>query len=310
MATVGTGEYTYEVVENWGRLPAGWTFGMVTGVAVDSRDRVYVVQRKADGPEATMAPDLIGHRSRPNTPSVVVFDLEGNYLGSWDHGAISYPHNISIDANDFIYISERDLHTALKFTLEGELLLELGTRGVYSDTGCDWWAGEVLRPGGPFNMPGKFVSSPTGDLYVADGDRNCRVHRFSAEGTLISSWGTPGSGPLQFRVPHSIWIDRQGVLYVCDRDNHRIQLLSPDGEFIGQWTGFDQPTDICMDAAEQTVYITGQGDNHRVSVLNREGKFLACWAPPASNHGIWGDSRGGLYIAEELRKGVTKYVRL
>ena len=98
MSTVGSGIHTYEMVENWGSLPAGWTFGPVSAVAVDSRDRVYAFQRK--------------------DPPVLVFDREGNYLNSWGSSAITDPHGIYIGPDDVIYLTDRDDHVAVKFALE------------------------------------------------------------------------------------------------------------------------------------------------------------------------------------------------
>ena len=114
MTTVGSGRYSYEVHETWATLPTGWTFGPVSAVATDSQDRVYAFQRK--------------------DPPVVVFDRDGNYLRSWGSSAITDPHGISID-HDIVYLTDRDDHVALKFTLDGKPLMVLGKRGQPSDTG-------------------------------------------------------------------------------------------------------------------------------------------------------------------------------
>ena len=192
MTTVGTGQYTYEMIENWGNLPQGWTFGDVSAVAVDSQDRVYVFHRK--------------------DPPIIVFDREGNFISSWGNGSINFAHGLHIGPDDVIYLTDRDDHVALKFTLDGRVLMILGTRGQPSDTGCTEDSGTVLRAAEPFNKPAGMVRSPSGDLYVADGYRNSRVHRFSANGDLISSWGNPGkTAPNEFHVPHCLWVNRQGV---------------------------------------------------------------------------------------------------
>ena len=173
MATVGSGKYTYEVIEDWARLPDEITFSNVSAVATDSQDRVYAFHR-AD-------------------PPVVVFDRDGNYLSSWGSGRYENPHGIYI-ADDIVYLTDREGSIAQKCTLDGTPLLTIGTPGVFSDTGCEV-AGEVCpRSAGPFNYLTELVPSPSGDLYVSDGYRNARVHRFSAAGELISSWGEPGKG--------------------------------------------------------------------------------------------------------------------
>ena len=222
MATVGSGKYTYEVIEDWARLPDGMTFGTVSAVATDSQDRVYAFQRAE--------------------PPVVIFDREGNYVSSWGNGRFENPHGIYI-ADDIVYLTDREGSIAQKCNLDGTPLLTIGTPGVFSDTGCEV-AGEVCpRSAGPFNYLTELVPSPSGDLYVSDGYRNARVHRFSAAGDLISSWGEPGKGgPNQFHLPHSLIVGQDGRIYLCDRENSRVQVFSPDGEYITMWTDMQRPT--------------------------------------------------------------------
>lgn len=282
MVTVGSSRYTYEVIENWGALPEGWTIGEVATVAVDSQDRLYTHQRKE--------------------PPILVFDREGNFLNSWGNGAVVTAHGIFIGPDDIVYLTDVGDHVTMKYTLDGKPLLVLGNRGQPSDTGCEEPGGKVLRPGGPFNMPAQMVLSPSGDLYVSDGYRNCRIHRFTPQGQLIASWGDSGKiAPGEFHCPHCMWVDKEGTVFVCDRDNSRIQVFSATGEFITMWTeGLYRPTSIYMDA-EETVYLTElspEGDRAprggKVSVWDKKGNNLArCDAP--SSHWVYGDSRGDLY---------------
>ena len=286
MATVGTGQYTYDVIENWAKLPSDLSFGFVSAAAVDSQDRVYAFQRK--------------------DPPILVFDRDGNFLNSWGNGAITFAHGIHIGRDDIIYLTDRDDHLALKFTLDGRPIQILGTRGKYSDTGCEEEAGEVLRAGGPFNMPSGMVPSPSGDLYVSDGYRNCRVHRFSGDGKLISSWGNAGKkAPNEFHVPHDVWVDKQGLVYVCDRENERVQVFTATGEFLAMWTDMGRATSIFMDT-DENVYITEL--TPRVSIWDKQGNLQARLDAPAA-HWIFGDSRGDLYIAGAQVPHITKYVR-
>ena len=204
MASVGSGPYTYDVEETFGRLPHGQSFGPVSDVAVDSQDRVYVFQRQ--------------------DPIILIFDREGNYLDGWGTG-FEFAHGLYISPDDVVYLTDRDTHQAFKYTPDGKPLLTLGIRGQFSDTGCTQDGALVPRAAGPFNKPTKLVPAPSGDLYVSDGYRNSRVHRFTANGELISSWGTPGkSAPGEFHLPHSVWVDTQGLVYVCDRENSRVQI--------------------------------------------------------------------------------------
>ncbi len=294
MATVGNGQYTYEVVEDFIKLPQGWTFGTVAGVAVDSQGRVYICQQQED-------------------PPILVFDQNGNYLNSWGTGTIVEPHSVYIDADNIIYLSDRGSHMVSKLTLDGSPLLELGNRGQPSDTGCTEDAGIVLRAAGPFNRPTQMFPAPSGDLYVSDGYRNSRVHRFSGDGGFISSWGAPGkTAPGEFHVPHSVWVDGEGRVYVCDRENNRIQIFSLTGEFITQWAELNLPGDIFMDAND-TVYVyeggAGETGGTRISILNKSGDVLARWDSPPG-HQIWVDSRGDIYLTVPFRKKLTKYVKV
>ena len=288
MDTVDTGQYTYEIVSNWAKLPQGWSFGGVTSSAVDSQDRVYVFHRK--------------------DPPIYVFDRDGNFLSSWGNGGITFAHGIYIGPDDIIYLTDRDDHVTLKFTLDGRPMQILGTRGQYTDTGCEEAGGTVLRAAGPFNMPSGMVVAPSGDLYVSDGYRNSRIHRFSAAGDLISSWGNPGkTAPNEFHVPHDLWVDKEGVVYVCDRDNSRIQVFSATGEFKAMWTDVGRATSIFMDS-DETVYISELGP--QLSIFDKKGNLQARVDAPAA-HWIFGDSRGDLYLSggpggHEITKMVRK----
>jgi DNA-binding beta-propeller fold protein YncE len=290
MTTVGTGKYTYTLIENWPKLPPGETFGNTSAVATDSRDRVYVFQRK--------------------DPPVVVFDRDGNYLGSWGLGAITDPHGISI-VDDIVYLTDRADSVALKYTLDGKPLQVLGIRGVHSDTGCERPGDVVPRAAGPFNYPTEMVPAPSGDLYVSDGYRNSRVHRFSSDGRLIASWGEPGkTGPNQFHLPHSILVDRDGLAYVCDRENSRIQVFSASGEYITMWTDLRRPQDISVD--REGIFHVSEGGveglSPRVSLIDKQGNVVARW-DSLSAHGSWVDAHGDIYMALGAAMRIDKYVR-
>ena len=291
MTTVGTGKYSYRLIKDWAKLPAGQTFGQTSAIATDSQDRVYLFQRK--------------------DPPVVIFDREGNFIGSWGDGNFVSPHGFNI-TDDVVYLTDREGSVAMKYTLDGKPLQILGTHGFYSDTGCEG-AGEVApRAAGPFNFPTEVVPAASGDLYVSDGYRNARVHRFSGDGSLISSWGEPGKGgPNQFHLPHSLVVGRDGRVYLCDRENSRVQVFSADGQYITMWTDMQRPLDISQDK-EGMFYISERpedGKPAQISVLDGEGRVLARW-PSRSAHGSWVDAHGDIYLALGSEKSVDKYVRV
>ncbi len=319
MVTVGTGKYTYSLVQDWAKLPAGKSFDTVSSLATDSQDRLYLFQR--------------------GTPPVMVFDQEGNYIRSWESDLFNRPHGICI-TDDIVYVTDSDDSVAFKLALNGTLLQTLGQRGVHSDTGTEEYGSLVPRAAGPFNHPTKMVPSPSGDLYVSDGERNSRVHRFSADGELLASWGEPGKdAPNQFHMPHGIAVDHQGRVYVCDRENSCVQVFDADGQFIALWDQVRPPSDIVVDA-DGVLYVSqfafnvthryaqwpapaGSGSALRdsagrrtirpdappqISLLDREGQVLAEWESRKA-HGLCVDSHGNIYLALEDDRAVDKYVR-
>jgi DNA-binding beta-propeller fold protein YncE len=299
MALIEAGDFRFEVDEGWGRLPDGMRAGVVTGVVADSQGRVYLCQQQQD-------------------PPVLVFDRNGNFLDSWGTGYVVEPHTMYIGPDDVIYLADRGAHVAMKLSVSGEVLLEVGNRGQPSDTGCFEDEGVVLRAGGPFNRPTRLSPSPSGDLYASDGYRNCRVHRFAADGQFIASWGRPGGdGPGAFFSPHCLWVDHEGLIYVCDRKNNRIQIFDPEGEFVAQWTNVQLPTDLHI-GQDGLFYLaereSGEATENLLTVRDSQGSVLANWTTPRS-HQIWPDAHGDIYLvsggATDAAKGLgTKYVRV
>ncbi len=300
--TLGSGKFRYEIAEGWGQLPEGW--GMVDGcaVAVDSQDRVYVINR--------------------GEHPVIIFDRDGKFLTSWGEGLFKTTHGIRIDADGLVYCTDMGDHTVRKFTAEGKLLMTLGNENKPSDTGTieeDYR--KVKRGGPPFNMPTDTAFAPSGEFYVSDGYANARVHKFSPDGKLLFSWGEPGDGPGQFNLPHNICVDKRGTVYVADRENSRIQLFTPNGEFITQWTDVTRPDGIYL-GADDNFYVAELGYRYGlypwfpaptpesplpcVSVWNLNKELLVRWGGAdscspgnfASPHGICVDSRGDLYVSE------------
>ena len=111
--------------------------------------------------------------------------------------------------------------------------------------------------GPPFHYPTNLALAPKGELYVSDGYGNARIHKFSAEGQLLFSWGEPGTAR-PFPIPHGIAVDRQGTVFVADRENSRIQLFSPDGTYLREWTDVARPCQVFIDDAEN-VFVAELG---------------------------------------------------
>jgi sugar lactone lactonase YvrE len=290
MTQVGTGDFRYERIRDWPKMPKGEQMGVVSRVATDSQDRVYVFQRK--------------------DPPVLIFDREGNYLGSWGNGAVKEAHGLKI-VNDICYTTDRPDSVAVSFTLEGRPLMVLGRRGVHSDTGDvkSPWLAE--RAGGPFNHPTEMMPHPNGDIYVTDGYRNSRIHRFSGDGQLKQSWGVPGKGPGQLHLPHSIAMTADGNMYLCDRGNRRIKVLSPDFDILDIWTGMGGPNDISL-GNDGNFYIAEQEYDDKPAYLcvrDKAGKVLVR-LETRHVHGVGVDTRGDIYAGLTVDQSVDKFVRV
>jgi len=282
----GAGDFVYEFAEGWGSLPEEISLGWVAAVAVDSHDRVYVYSRSDD--------------------PVIVFDRDGNFLQTWGRDLLRDAHGIYIEADDTLWCVERETHCVRKVTLDGELLMTIGTPDQ-----------EGGREGEPFRLPTDIGFDSAGNIYVSDGYGNARVHKFSPAGELILSWGTPGSGPGQFDLPHCVRVDRNDRVLVADRTNNRIQIFDTSGAYVEEWGDLNQPDTIHIDAND-IVYVAEL--DQRISILNLDGELLARWGDGVRRetpghfrgcpHGIWTDSRGDLYVSEVQTDGrFQKFVR-
>lgn len=284
----GSGKYQYEVIENWAKLPDGWTFGWIPAVACDSQDRVFVY-------------------SRSEHP-LVIFDRDGNFLESWGEDLLKDAHGIFIDKEDNVFLTERDTHCVHKFDRTGKHIFTLGTPGQ-----------EGLNDGDPFRKPTDVGVASNGDFFVSDGYGNARVHKFAPDGTNLFSWGEWGEGPGQFGLSHCVRVDRYDRVWVCDRSNRRIQIFDLEGKYLSEWTGLAQPDTIYFDPDEDVVYIAEL--DQQVSIYTLDGKLLAQWGGQrksdvpgefrACPHGIWRDSRGDLYVGEvQTDNRLQKFVRI
>ena len=283
--TYGAGSHTYEVQEDWWQLPEGWNFGWIPAVGVDSQDRVYVY-------------------SRSEHP-MVVFDREGNFLASWGDDVLVDAHGIFIDTEDNIYCVDRDAHIMHKFTSDGELLMSVGNQG------------QPGEDGEPFNLPTDLALAPNGEMFISDGYGNARVHKYSPDGELIMSWGTPGTGPGEFDLPHCVRVDPRNRVMVADRSNNRIQFFTLDGEYIEEWGGLKHPDTIYIDE-DDIVYIA-EMDQH-LTIMTLDGEVITQWGSERGNevpglfyacpHGIWVDSHGDMYMSEVQADGrLQKFIR-
>jgi sugar lactone lactonase YvrE len=271
---VGTGSHRYEVVPDWAKHPAGTPLGIVTGVATDSQDRVYVYGR--------------------GVHPVMVFDANGAFIGSWGEDFIRDAHGITITRDDTVLLVDRDAHQVLACRPDGAITMRLGRR-------------DEAAHQAPFNHPTAAAAARDGTIYVSDGYANSCIHAFSASGEHVLTWGRPGTGPGEFRVPHHVWVDDRDRVLVCDRDNFRVQSFDRDGTYRSEWADFFRPTSVFVDA-EGFVYVTDLSS--RLSVYDGDDRLVTRIRLMADGgHSVWADSRGDLYVVEIHAQRIDKYVR-
>jgi len=333
----------FEVDPLWPKpLPNNWLLGWTIGVWVDEQDYVWIIHRGASG----LNKNEIGAEINPpiaeccrTAPPVLVFDPDGNLVRAWGGPGPGYEwpqsnHGIHVDYKGNVWIGgngEKDAQI-LKFTKDGKFLLQVGHFG---------------KNGGSndpenFGRPAKiWVDPKTNEAYVADGYLNKRVAVIDADtGKMKRYWGAYGNKPddtslgpydpkappaQQFRNPvHCIERANDGLVYVCDRQNDRLQVFQPDGTFVKEaffaknTLGAGSVWDIAFSKDPgQKFLMLADGQNERVRVILRETlEELASFGDGGRQpgqfygvHSLASDSKGNLYTTETYEgKRVQKFV--
>lgn len=272
--TVVLGDRRYAVRRNWARWPDHVAQGFLSWVAVGSDGRVYALQRGA--------------------VPVVVFEADGSFAEAWGDDLIADGHGIWATDDSRLFIADRDAHQILVTDLSGRVLQRLGTRHAPQDNA-------------PFNHPTHASQAPDGEIYVSDGYGNVNVHRFSADGGLLGTWGMTGGGVGEFTTPHCTWALADRV-YVADRENERVQVFDRQGRHLQDLTGLFHPMCIWVDR-EGFVYVSDQVP--RIVKYAPDGSIAGrCRGAINGAHGLYGDAAGNLFLAELPPAGLTKLERL
>ena len=285
---VGSGAFKFKVVASWEKLPDGFSWKETAAVIADNNDDIYVFNR-GDHP-------------------VIIFDRLGNFKSSWGENLFTRPHGLTLGPDNTVFCADDGDHTIRKCTLDGKVLLTLGNPGKASP----------YQSGHPFHRPTDIAFDPTNsDIYVSDGYGNSKVHKFSPDGQLLFSWGEPGTDPGQFNIVHNIATDKEGYVYVADRENHRIQIFDKNGKYQTQWNNLHRPCALYI-SKDQLIYVgelgSGMAVNRnmpnigpRITVLNTDGVKLASLGSLGfglnpgqfiAPHGISIDSQNDLYLSE------------
>ena len=266
-------------VPDWPQLPEGWNFGETAGVAVDSEENVYVFHR---GPHP-----------------LIEFSREGRFRRVLLEGLLTSAHAVRIDGEKNIWVVDVGGHTVLKVHPSGRIMMVLGRKG---SPGADEAS---------FNQPTDVGVAPDGDIYITDGYGNSRVMKFSRDGKFLAQWGSKGSGPGEFNLPHAVILDREGRVYVADRENNRIQVFTREGRFLAQWTELGSPWGLVM-TPEQDI-LMADGRNNRIIKVSRDGRLLGACGKPGKlpgefslAHAIALGPGGEVYVAEIANWRVQK----
>jgi sugar lactone lactonase YvrE len=294
----------YRIVNDYFKLPAGRPWGQVASVDVAPNGHIWIFDRCGDRAcnDSKLDP-------------IIEFDQSGKYS----------PHGITVDDEGNVWVTDAEDgpgkkgHQVFKFTSDGKLLMTLGKAGV-PGTGPD-----------TFNRPSDVAIAKNGDIFVADGhgdNSNARIVKFDKTGKFIKAWGTKGTAPGQFDLPHALAFDSKGRLFVADRNNNRIQIFDQNGKFLAAWKQFGRPSGIYIDRKDN-MYV---GDSESNTPRNpgwkrgiyvgsaKTGKVTAFIPNPepdpdpdhtnaSAAEGVAADEQGNVYGAEVQAKTLKKYVR-
>jgi DNA-binding beta-propeller fold protein YncE len=247
----------YEVDPFWPKpLPDRWVTGEIGGTCTDKRDHVFIVTRR----NLTAREALVATAS----PAVIEFDPEGNVVNSWGDPALlpSTMHGCFVDHENNIWLSGNSDGIVQKYTHDGKtLLLQIGTKGrCDTTTGACGETNDLNSSTTLLNGPANVNVDPkNGDIYIADGYGNHRVVVFDKTGRYLRQWGSTGTGPGQFGAtggghPHCVVFSPEGLLYVCDRPNHRIQVFDKMGNLQRIITEPGTPREVTIGSANDLVF--------------------------------------------------------
>lgn len=315
-----TGEY--EAVENWWK-PAPdhegpWTWGEVSGVAVDTPDRIIVGvwgDRNAQG-----------QGREGGTNYLVVVDRNGNIVERWTQwdSILNKPHQVYISPYDperHVWVVERGGGRGvnmqiLKFTNDGS---ELVMRLVDPDHPTTRAEARANPNPGPFTYgdPAVLAFLPDGSFYLGDGYWNSRIIKYNADGEYVMEWGELGSGPGQFDLVHGVAVDRDRRVYVGDRTNNRIQVFTENGDFIEEWPDISDPVGVFIDENDGVWVISAR--LNRILKYSLEGElqyYLGAYGGTRGGfagglsrpHQLDVDQEGNLYIASWDGGWMDKFV--
>jgi DNA-binding beta-propeller fold protein YncE len=335
---------SFQVDPMWPKMPRQWMLGQVAGLAVDARDHVWIIQRPWSLANDEVATDAKAPCCHP-APPVMEFDADGNYLQGWGGPGAGYEwpadeHAIHVDFKGNVWISSaggprlptKKENQILKFTQSGKFLMQIGHRGMSKGS----------RDTDNFNNAADiYVYAKTNEVFVADGYVNRRVIVLDADtGKFKRMWGAYGNrpddqapnqlepeglGPLQFNLVHGVRVSDDGLVYVADRRNNRMQVFTVDGKFQREifverktkLLGTSFSVAFSPDPGQQFLFLADAG-NGRIHVFDRRsleevggfGRIGHYAGEFVFLHNVAVDSKGNVYTAEVGNgKRVQKFLK-
>jgi DNA-binding beta-propeller fold protein YncE len=280
----------YRPVPDVFKLPPGVNFGPCSSVAVTSKGNVLVFNRSAN--------------------ALMEFNASGRYLRDLARGVFTLPHGLRVDAEDNIWATDTGSHIVVKMDPKGRILMVLGIKGNTNE----WHPAGHLRC---FNEPNDVAFGAAGEIYVSQGHGKgeSRLLKFDAEGNFLKTWGGEGSGPGQFKQPHSIVMDAKGYLYVADRSNQRIQVFDADGNFVRETRHPGTPCGLCL-MRDGKHLMMAHGHAGKIIKLDLQGNVLGATGGQGKGPNRYGeahflalDRKEDIYVADTLNWRVQKLVK-
>ena len=247
----------------------GWAIGMVSWVASSPDGLIYLLQR--------------GDKADP----IIAVDGKGTIVRSWGKGLYTMPHAIRVDPQGDVWTTDAASSMVYKFKPDGTLVMKIDVGGQ------------------PSPCPNNFCSTTDiafardGHLFISDGYRNARILEYSADGKKLNEWGRAGTGPGEFRLPHSIQIDDRDVIYVADRENGRVQRFDRSGKFLGEWTQYGKTFGLQLVGNDLWLSTIPRGPNTApgwMIKINRATGALGGYVDSEGNHGMAVMKNGDLLL--------------
>ena len=298
----------YFLEQGWPQLSFGFRLSQPSGIGIDTSQNIFVFNRTGRTWEEPFPDTLISR------DAILMLDRQtGKILKSWGSDLFIMPHGLTVDHQNNIWVTDVSLQEVFKFSHDGKLLMKIG---ITRETGSD-----SLR----FNRPTDVAVAEDGSFYVSDGYINSRIVKFSADGKYLFEWGTKGNKPGQFNIPHAIDLDKNGNVYVADRENDRIQVFDPNGKFLKEFNDkkFEGLYSVTIDKSTQHLFAVDflvvmkyftKGSNimeydETGKLITRFGRSTSVDAPVTRFHDIAVDNEGSIYVCDIIGNKIMKYRR-